>query len=239
LESQMKPTGQTILVPYCPTEALAGLAAAGRQSNQAAILRDRSPWPASELAPDPNLKSPAAQWGVYPIAPAEVLCELAMSRPVEVRNRGRRDAQHMKPIEPPDAFHLQAAEGWLGLGDPVAAGAELEKIAPQLRAHAVVLNLRWDICAAAKKWETALEIAAALIQLDPDDPLGWVYRSRALHELKRTLEARDNLLGILDKFPSSVTVLYDLACYECKAGDLERAKHWLDQAFHLGRARPR
>ena len=33
-------------------------------------------------------------------------------------------------------------------------------------------------------------------QLDPDDPIGWFNRSYALHELKRTAEARDNLLRV-------------------------------------------
>ena len=97
--------------------------------------------------------------------------------------------------------------------------------------------MRWEIYAAAKKWETALDIAAALIQLDPEGPLGWVHRSYALHELKRTTEARDNLLRVVDKFPISATMRYNLACYECQLGNLDRAKRWLEKAFELGDAR--
>lgn len=41
-------------------------------------------------------------------------------------------------------------------------------IKAQLRAHPDVLKVRWQIYAMAKKWEATLEIAAALIQLDPD-----------------------------------------------------------------------
>ena len=35
----------------------------------------------------------------------------------------------MTALEPPDSLHLQAAEGWLGLGDYAAANDELEQIA--------------------------------------------------------------------------------------------------------------
>lgn len=141
---------------------------------------------------------------------------------------------NMKPLEPSEAFHLQAAQGWLELGNHVEAAKELEGLAPDLSSHPAVLNLRWGILAAAKKWEAALEMAAALIQLDSDDPLGWVHRSYALHELKRTAEARDNLLRVVDKFPISATMRYNLACYECQLGRMEQAKMWLEKAFALG-----
>jgi tetratricopeptide (TPR) repeat protein len=143
----------------------------------------------------------------------------------------------MKPLEPPDSFHLQAAQGWLELGNHIEADTELDNITASLRAHPDVLKVRWEIYAAAKKWEAALDIAAALIQLDPEDPLGWVHRSYALHELKRTAEARDNLLRVVDKFPISATMRYNLACYECQLGRLEQAKQWLEKAFAIGDAK--
>ena len=133
-----------------------------------------------------------------------------------------------------DAFHLQAAQGWLELGNPVEAAKELQGLATDLSSHPAVLKLRWGIFAAEKKWEPAFEMAAALIQLDPDDPLGWVQRSYALHELKRTAEARDNLLRVVDKFSISATIRYNLACYECQLGRMEQAKMWLEKAFALG-----
>ena len=126
----------------------------------------------------------------------------------------------MNPLEPPDSLHLEAAQGWLGLGNHTEAGAELEKISPGMKGHQDVLNVRWGICAAARQWEAALEIASAIIRLAPEDPLGWVHRSYALHELKRTAEARDNLLRIVDKHPDSPTIRYNLACYECQLGRL-------------------
>jgi hypothetical protein len=90
----------------------------------------------------------------------------------------------MKALPPPDSLHLPAAQGCLELGNNLEVDAELDNITASLRAHPDVLKVRWEIYAAAKKWEAALDIAAAIVQLDPDDPLGWVHRSYALHELK-------------------------------------------------------
>jgi tetratricopeptide (TPR) repeat protein len=136
-------------------------------------------------------------------------------------------------LTPPDSLHLRAAQGWLELGNAIEANAELEKIAPQLRAHPEVLKLRWEACAAVKNWPAALDIAAALIQLQPEEPLGWVHRSFALHELKRTAEARDNLLRVVDRFSRDGTMRYNLACYECQLGNLKRARDWLEKAFQM------
>jgi tetratricopeptide (TPR) repeat protein len=91
-----------------------------------------------------------------------------------------------------------------------------------------------EIYAAAKKWEAALDIAAALVQLEPENSQGWLHRSYCLHELKRTTEARENLLPVLEKFPNDAIMRYNLACYECQLGNLERAKQWLEKAFQLG-----
>jgi tetratricopeptide (TPR) repeat protein len=143
----------------------------------------------------------------------------------------------MNPLDPPDSLHLQAAQGWLELGSHIEANQELEKITPELLAHLAVLNVRWEVYASAKNWEAALHIAAALINFAPDEPLGWVHRSYTLHELKRTAEARDNLLLVVDKFPISTTMRYNLACYECQLGRLDHARGWLEKASALGGAR--
>src|SRR5258708_1144393 len=143
----------------------------------------------------------------------------------------------MKPLEPPNSLHFLAAQGWLELGNCAEAEGELSEIAPEYRGHLDVLKVRWVVCAAARKSEAALEVSAALILNDAEDPLGWVHRSYCLHELKRTKEARDSLLQVLDQYPVSATMRYNLACYECQLGRLEEAKDWLRKSFPLGNAR--
>jgi tetratricopeptide (TPR) repeat protein len=136
-----------------------------------------------------------------------------------------------------DQKHLLAAQGWLELGNHLEANEELEQITAENRAHPAVLEVRWQIYAKAKNWDAALDIASALIRLAPEHALGWVHRSFCLHELKRTEEARDNLLRVVEKFPEDAIMRYNLACYECQLGRLEQAKTWLEKAFDLGDAR--
>jgi len=138
------------------------------------------------------------------------------------------------PLQPPDSLHVQAAQGWLELGNPNESRAELDKVASDLRLHPEVLKIRWELFAAEKEWRLALEVAKALIIAEPDEPLGWVHKSYCLHELKRTDEARDNLLKVVQEFPISATMLYNLACYECQLNNLAEARRWLDRAFRVG-----
>ena len=85
----------------------------------------------------------------------------------------------------------------------------------------------------SRKRQAAI-IASTLAQLVPEQPLGWVHRSYCLHEMKRTQEARDNLLRVVGKFPDDPIMRYNLACYECQLGRLEQAKNWLQKAFEVG-----
>lgn len=140
----------------------------------------------------------------------------------------------MIALQHPDIHHLQAAIGWLELGNHVEADVELNKITLKLRAHPDVLEARWQICAAAKKWDAALDIASSLIQLVPDRPFGWIHRSFCLHELKRTAEARDSLLPVVEKFPGEAIMRYNLACYCCQMGNVADAWAWLEKAFKVG-----
>jgi hypothetical protein len=52
-------------------------------------------------------------------------------------------------LDPADHHHLQAAQGWLELGNHTEANEELERITPLNRAHPDVLQVRWRIYAAA------------------------------------------------------------------------------------------
>ena len=51
----------------------------------------------------------------------------------------------MKSLPHPDNKHLEAAEGWLGLECWKEANEKLEKIAPEYRAHPLVLELRYKV----------------------------------------------------------------------------------------------
>lgn len=140
-------------------------------------------------------------------------------------------------VSPNDRRQLEAAQGWLELGDWNEANEELERITPQQRAHPDVLRMRVEVYSAAKKWDYVVEVASALCRMVPSEPFGFLRLAFALHELKRTREALNVLLPVADKFPEVWTIPYNLACYCCQLGDLIGARDWLAQAFGIGGAK--
>lgn len=142
-------------------------------------------------------------------------------------------AVNMKPLPAPDSHHLYAAQGWLELGNDREANEELERIAPQLRAHPDVLEIRWQIYAQAEKWEACVDIAGAIIKLDSDRAEAWINRSFALHELKQTQEAFDQLLPVANRFPDVWRIPYNLACYCAQLGRLDDSQEWFKKAMAI------
>ena len=137
------------------------------------------------------------------------------------------------PLPHPDVVHFRAAQGWMELGNAQEAAAELEKISPSLRTHPDVLELRWHINARAKDWHACIEVAEATIRIAPERPDPWIHRSFALHELRRTQEAFENLLPMAEKFPEVWTIPYNLACYCAQLGRLNDSKTWFTKAMAI------
>ncbi|MEI7728332.1 MAG: tetratricopeptide repeat protein [Verrucomicrobiota bacterium] len=136
-------------------------------------------------------------------------------------------------VPPPDRHYLDATVGWLMLGNYPEAWGEFQQIAPGFRQHPEVLETEWRLLAAEKRWEDSLRVAGQLIQLYPADVSGWIDRSFALHELKRTRDAWEHLLPVVDRFPNEPVIPYNLACYACQMGDFAVARRWLKRAFEL------
>lgn len=139
----------------------------------------------------------------------------------------------MSELQSPDIHHLNAAEGWLELGNHREALAELERISAAEQGRLEVLGVRWSITAQFKSWEECVRIGTSIVELAPKEVFGWIHRSYALHELKRTQEARDLLLPAVKKFPKNETIPYNLACYECQLGEVDAARDWLRRAMKL------
>ena len=60
------------------------------------------------------------------------------------------------------------------------------------------------------------------------------HRSFALHEMKRTQEAYDELKPALDTFKNEHLVWYNMACYACVLGNKDEARELLGKAIELG-----
>jgi tetratricopeptide (TPR) repeat protein len=143
----------------------------------------------------------------------------------------------MSELGPSDLHHLKAAEGWLELGNHIEANEEIEKVTARIRGHPDVLELRFLVYQAAKKYDACYDIGEAMIKLAPDRYRGWCHRSFALHFLGRTQEAYDLLFPAMELFPKSFEVFYDMACYSSRLGQFEKAREWLAKSFELGEAK--
>jgi tetratricopeptide (TPR) repeat protein len=137
----------------------------------------------------------------------------------------------MKPLEAPDSHHLRAAIGWLELGNPLEAEAELARIPVRRHGHPEVVEVRWQISSQAGRWQVCVELGELLVRISPAEASGYLHRSYALHELKRTQEAFDLLCPVAQKFPEEAVIPYNLACYACQLGHLEQAKEWLKECY--------
>ena len=138
-----------------------------------------------------------------------------------------------KPLPLEDLHLIQAAEGWLGLGNPTEAMGELNKIIPENRNHPVVLIIRCSVHYSSKEWREVFKVADVLTQVAPGDPFGWLNRSHALHFMGRTQEAWDALKPVAAKFKRLYAVSYDLACYAAVLGQLDTARDWLQKAYDV------
>jgi len=102
--------------------------------------------------------------------------------------------------------------------------------------HPHVLLAHWELYSRAQQWRPALATSQALIEAWPDEPIGWIYQSFALHQLGYIHEAYRKLLPGARKFPNDWRIAYNLACYACQLGDKAGAWNWLDTAIETGDA---
>ncbi len=142
-------------------------------------------------------------------------------------------SQPFEHLEPPDRFHLEAAEGWFELGNGAEAQAELAQLTPELQTHPLALELRWQLHAQARQWETAISLARELATRQPDHAPAWIHWAYSLHELKRTREAREILHPQAARFPNEHVIPYNLACYACQLGNLDETRQWLKKAMQI------
>ena len=117
-------------------------------------------------------------------------------------------------LKHPAPMHLEAAAGWIQLGDHDSANDELEKI------RAGVLNLRCLIYSHHKQWNACLDVATAIVKMTPDRVLSWVNKAYSMRwandgSIEKT---KPVLLEAAELFPGDSTIQYHLACYCAQPG---------------------
>ena len=139
----------------------------------------------------------------------------------------------MNALTQAERFQIDAAEGWLMLGNPLEAHEELERITGEAAYHPTVLSMRWQVYAAAGWWEAAYVVSKALCELAPQSSAAWICQANTLRHYKGVVEAWSLLLTVVNKFSDDAIIRYNLACYASQMGLLEESCGWLVQAFEL------
>jgi tetratricopeptide (TPR) repeat protein len=137
------------------------------------------------------------------------------------------------PLEPPDQHHWQAAVGYVELGMFTEADSELDKIDPFCRAVPEVLAVRLAIYRGLEKWELMQEVSERLRQWEPHNVQWTISLAYATRRAYSTATAMEILLNAVTKFPKEGAIPYNLACYYCQLGQIEKAKCYLRKAFAL------
>jgi tetratricopeptide (TPR) repeat protein len=70
-------------------------------------------------------------------------------------------------VTPADRHHVDAAQGWVDLGDWASAHEELENLSASTLAQPEALFIRWQVYALAGEWKRAVELAETTADIAP------------------------------------------------------------------------
>jgi predicted Zn-dependent protease len=126
-----------------------------------------------------------------------------------------------------------AAQGYGELGMLDDALAELDRLPADVERNPKVIELRLVILMQTRRWSDALQASRNLCEVEPEKTMGFIHAAFCLHELGNTMEARDTLLGGPTALHVEPTYHYNLACYECRLGNVDLARAHLDRSFQL------
>ncbi len=130
-------------------------------------------------------------------------------------------------------WHISHAQGYLGLGMVAEAAAELEQVAPETLDELDAVALRVSVFQELKRWRPLREAALKLVQLQPDEPGGWIAWAYATRRTRTLAEAEKILLDAERLHPDEATIQFNLGCYACQLGQLGEARRRVDRAIAL------
>lgn len=128
---------------------------------------------------------------------------------------------------------LLAAQGYCELGMFDDSLAEIETLPEEARRHPTTIELRLAVLMQARRWKAALDESRGLCRIEPERPSGYIHAAFCLHELGETQGARDLLLSGPETLHGEATYHYNLACYECRLGNLDLARMHLERSFQI------
>ena len=136
-------------------------------------------------------------------------------------------------LSPDEQIHLTAAEGFIELGMYLDADAALDDIDPMCRHLPEVLAVRVKAYQALESWELMEVVAKKLVEYDPDDAGWWILWAQATSRAESIEAGRLILVNALERHAHDAGVNFNLACYECSLGNIERTKECLKRCFDI------
>ncbi len=142
----------------------------------------------------------------------------------------------MDPIEPPALHHVQAAIGWIELGNMAEAMAELSRIPVEMQSLPAVQAGRLDCLIAARHWDDAAELARVLCEGHPEEAGFWLHFAYATRRCTGggIEQAHVLLAPCVEQFPDEWLIPYNVACYLCQMNRLPEARGMLSLATAVG-----
>ncbi len=131
---------------------------------------------------------------------------------------------------------MQAALGWIELGNVPEAMAELARIPVAQQSLPAVQAGRLDCLIAARHWDDAAELAGVLCESHPEQAGLWLHLAYATRRCTGgSIEAAHAVLAPrVEQFPDEWLIPYNVACYLCQMERLPEARAMLQLASELG-----
>lgn len=111
--------------------------------------------------------------------------------------------------------------------------AELSSHLPLETPDPDLVELRLHILMQGRRWSEALSAAEELLRISPTAVPAYIHGAFALHELGRTMEARNLLLKGPPLLRKDPTFHYNIGCYEAVLGNRDAAMQSLRESFAL------
>lgn len=132
-------------------------------------------------------------------------------------------------------WSLERADGFLDLRLLDRAKNELDRVPDEHRNTLPYYQIRMRLALEQERWTPALECACELHRRMPEDPSTWIQLAYATRRAADLPAAESILLKAIKQFPGNAMIQYNLACYECQLGRLDRAQAFLRRAMGLDR----
>jgi Tfp pilus assembly protein PilF len=130
-------------------------------------------------------------------------------------------------------WRLSHARGYLELGMIAEAAAELDLVPPESANDIEVRLLRAVVLQEQKRWPALAETAASLVDEQPGNPSGWIMWAYAVRRSQSLPAAEKILLAAAKQHPEEATIQFNLGCYACQQGDMEKAQAYVKNAIAL------